>query len=355
VAERTLEAGQFERARALLAPLPDEHSAAALLRVEIDYRDWAAVKPDDERLRASALARLRQRLEQTDSRTFAVQDAERLGWIAAQAGSSSVRARILDEVARRDLSHDERLRAADAAWLELNDPLSAAQLRAARALALPRQNGRVQASLALRRALASGQPGPALVLFRQLRPRYGDDARVLELGLDALAGVDDVEALSVAKQLLELRPDDVALRQRITALEAWTRGAPDLPEDAVLARPLPPPEPLRWDGSDADARAAAGAAATGAHALELAALFESLGAPEQALARLDAALATERVDERALWDLKLGVLMRLGDRRGALATLEQMDARFGASEASLRRGQLEYLHTSELNSPLSME
>src|SRR5688572_31178625 len=66
VAERTLEAGQFDRARAVLAPLPAEHATASLLRVEIDYRAWAAVDADDERLRSIALARLTQRIEQTD-------------------------------------------------------------------------------------------------------------------------------------------------------------------------------------------------------------------------------------------------------------------------------------------------
>lgn len=358
VAERTLEAGQFDRARALLAPLPSGHAGAARLGVEIDYRAWAAVDPDDERLRAIALARLTASIEHTDSRRLATDDAERLAWVAAQVGLGSQHARILDEVARRDLGDDERLRAADAAWLELNDPLSAARLRAARALALPQQNGRVHASLALRRALASGQPGPALVLFRQLRPRYGNDARVLELGLAALAGVDDVEALAVARALLELRPDDAALRQRIAALDAWTRGAPNVPEAAAYPRqPLARPAALRWDGSDADAAlAAAGIGADGAsaQAAELAALFESLGAPEQALARLDAALAGEGVDEPALWDLKLGVLLRLGDRRGALATLEQMDARFGATEASLRRRAELLLALGELRAALEL-
>jgi hypothetical protein len=357
VAERTLEAGQFDRARALLAPLPAGHTGAARLRVEIDYRAWAAVDADDERLRAIALARLTGSIEQADSRQLVPEDAERLAWIGAQVGLRSLHARILDEVARRDLGHDERLRAADAAWLELNDPLSAAQLRAARALALPQQNGRVHASLALRRALASGQPGPALVLFRQLRPRYGKEARVLELGLAALAGVDDVEALAVAKQLLELRPDDAALRQRIAALDAWTRGAPNVPEAARFPRPLPEPAALRWDGSDADAALAAGgvdASAASAQALELAALFESLGAPEQALARLDAALAAERVDERALWDVKVGVQLRLGDRRGALASLEQMDARFGATEASLRRRAELLLALGDLEAALAL-
>ena len=350
VAERTLEAGQFDRARTLLGPLPLEHAAAAMLRVEVDYRAWAAVDADDARLRGIGLERLTRRVEQTPSERLAPEQAERLAWIAGQAGLGARRARILDRVARADLADDDRVRAADAAWLELNDPLAAAQLRAARALALPDQNGRVHASIALRRALAAGQPGPALVLFRQLRARYAAEPRVLELGLAALAGVDDVEALSVAEELLALRPDDEALRQRIAALDAWTRGAPNVPE----APPPVRPEPLRWDfpddsqlraaGVDSQGRGVQGggvqgadARDAGARAIELTALFESLGAPERALELLDAALAAERVDERALWDLKVGVLLRLGDRRAALATLEQMDARFGASEASLRR------------------
>ena len=65
VAERTLEAGQFDRARALLAPMGPEHPGAAMLRVEIDYRAWAAVDADDARLRAIGLTRLVQRIEAT--------------------------------------------------------------------------------------------------------------------------------------------------------------------------------------------------------------------------------------------------------------------------------------------------
>ncbi|HTV20385.1 MAG TPA: tetratricopeptide repeat protein, partial [Polyangiaceae bacterium] len=354
VAERTLDAGRFDRARALLAPLPAEHSAAAALRVEIDYRAWAAVDADDARLRSIGLARLSDRIEHTDSARLSLESAERMAWIAGQAGLRARRARILDALARVDLGNDDRLRAADGAWLELNDPLAAAELRAARALALPDRNGRVQASIALRRALASGQPGPTLVLFRQLRPRYAHEARVLELGLAALAGVDDVEALGVARELLELRPDDAALRERIAALDAWTRGAPNVPEAPLPVRP----EPLRWDygsGASADVPESDGRAPQGsARAIELAALYESLGSPEQALARLDAALVADEVDERALWDLKVGVLLRSGDRRGALSALEQMADRFGESDSSLRRRADLLLGLGELDAALEL-
>jgi hypothetical protein len=131
-----------------------------------------------------------------------------------------------------------------------------------------------------------------------------------------------------------------------------------VPEAALLEKALPVQAvpPLSWDGSDAALVALGGATGPGAkqEAIELAALFESLGAPEQALERLDAALATERVDERALWDVKVGVLLRLGDRRAALATLEQMDARFGATEASLRRRAELLLALGELPAALAL-
>src|SRR4051812_7871541 len=50
VAERTLGAGRFDRAREVLAPLLAEKPAqpdAALLSIEVDYRAWAATDPDD--------------------------------------------------------------------------------------------------------------------------------------------------------------------------------------------------------------------------------------------------------------------------------------------------------------------
>jgi hypothetical protein len=382
VAERTLAAGQFDRARELLAPLLAARAAgaapsagAAALRVDIDYRAWTAVDPKDAALRSRALARLTRTIEQVHPEQLPPHEAERIAHVCAQIGSNTTRAVILSALARADLRDDDRLRAADAAWLEVNAPLASSELRAERALRFPDAGGALNAALALRRALAAGQPGPALVLFRKLRPLYGHDPRVLELGLSTLAGVDDVEALGVARELLTLRPEDGALRERIAQLSAWTRREPE-PSAAAApagAPPTPPVPELRWElasdanaaranldrrgvggvtdasraadaertSADAGANAAGARASLSARAIERAALLESLGAPERALELLDAALGQKLVDERALWDVKLGVELRLGQKREALTTLAKMDARFGATRASvLRRSDL---------------
>jgi hypothetical protein len=368
VAARTLAAGQFDRARQVLVPLagPTAPASAAALRVDIDYRAWAAVAPKDTALRALALDRLMNTIERVHPERLPPAEAERIARVCAQVGAGVTRARILAAVARADLADDDRLRAADAAWLELEDPLASAQLRAERALALPQDDGALNAALALRRALAAGQPGPALVLFRQLRPIFGHDPHVLELGLSTLAGVDDVEALAVARELLALAPENGALRERIARLSAWTHS-----ERAPSAVPTPQaqrPPPLDWElasevsgasdataGQASTALAETGPAETGpaergsaetapaetapnsARAIERAALLESLGAPERALALVNAALGQGLVDERALWDVKLGVELRLGQKRRALTTLAQMDERFGATRASRQR------------------
>jgi hypothetical protein len=355
VVERTLAAGQFDRARTLLAPLlgaPPSPGAAAL-RVDIDYRAWAAVDPNDARLRAIALARLTETIDQQNTPELPVDEAERIARVCAQVGRSTTRAALLERVARADLEDDERLRAADAAYLEIGNPLGSAELRAERALRFPERNGVMHAALALRRALAAGQPGPALVLYRKLRPSYGHNPRVLELGLSALAGVDDVEALAVAQELLASRPDDAALQQRIAQLSAWTRSEPATPAALAVSRTAEPPTPVRWDGGDALA-SLPGAPETSARAIELAALLESLGAPERALTLVNAALGQKLVDERALWDVKVGVQLRLGHKREALATLTQMDARFGSSEESVRRRAELLLALGELSAALEL-
>jgi hypothetical protein len=362
VAERTLAAGQFDRARQVLAPLADRAApaSAAALRVDIDYRAWAAVDPDDRALRSLALARLNETIERVHPERLPPPEAERIARVCAQIGAGAKRALILTAVARADLTDDHRLRAADAAWLEINDPLASAELRAERALAWPHDDGALNATLALRRALAAGQPGPALVLFRKLRRSFGHDPRVLELGLSALAGVDDVEALGVARELLALDPDDGALRERIARLSAWTGG-----DGAPSAAPAPAPRerrtPLAWElGSGATVVAQGQAVAftetarTGARAIERAALLESLGAPERALELVNAALGQGLVDERALWDVKVGVELRLGQRRQALATLAQMDERFGATRASVHRRADLLLALGELGAALEL-
>jgi hypothetical protein len=386
VAERTLAAGQFDRAREILEPLIGGGSTtpgAAALRVDIDHRAWAAVDPDDGPRRSLALARLLETIERVEPELRPAHEAEAIARVCAQVGASAKRAKILEAVARAHLADDDRVRAADAAWLELNDPLASAALRAERALTLPDQSGAVNAALALRRALAAARPGSALVLFRKLRPLYGHIPRVLELGLSTLAGVDDVEALAVAERLLALRPNDGALRERIAQLRAWTGG-----DQSATAAPgtlaAPRPAPLRWELGEVRALPArsasdlaplptaartrandptpsvraegAGGAAplTSERAIERAALLESLGAPERALELLNAALAQQLVDERALWDLKVGLQLRLGQKREALATLVEMDARFGATCASRHRRADLLLSLGELGGALEL-
>jgi hypothetical protein len=356
VAERTLAAGQFDRARTLLAPLlangpvPD----AAALRVEVDYRAWAATDADDGRLRAVALARLRESIEASHAVSISVDQAGRIAWVCGQVGLAPARAVILARLARANLRDDERLRAASAAQLELQSPLGAAELQAERALAHPEQDGAAHAALALEHGLASGQPGAALVLFRRLRPLYGRDPGVLELGLSTLAGVDDVEALAVAEQLLTMKPDDAALRQRIAELSAWTRGEEGRPAP-VAAPPVLEAPALSWDTTALSA-SLPGAEDTqdGARAIERAALLDSLGAPDRALELIDRALAQRLVDERALWDLKVGVLLRIGQKRQALETLERMDDRFGRSQASVQRRSELLLSLGELEPALEL-
>lgn len=349
IAERRLSAGQFERAREALAPLAaDDSEAVSLLRVEIDYRAWAAVAGSDAA--PAALAQLVATLERTPHERLSLSGAERIAELSAQAGQSVTRAEILDRVARAELEDDERLRAADAAWLEAGQPLPAAALRAERALALPDQDGAVHAALALRRALAVGEPEPALALFRELRPVFGDDPRVLQLGLAALAGVDDAQALAVAEQLLALEPDDAALRQRVAELRAWT-GANRQPAAPPPPKPVPPP--LRWDSREAlevDVRSAENEE----RVIERAALLERLGAPERALQLIDGALAQSLVDQRALWELKAAVQLRQRDTRAALTTLAQMDDRFGATRGSVQRRAALWLSLGELRPALDL-
>ncbi|HWO07885.1 MAG TPA: tetratricopeptide repeat protein, partial [Polyangiaceae bacterium] len=333
VAERRLAAGQFERAREALAPLAGVGSPELwLLRLEIEQRAWAAVAGTARA--PAALARLVQALEQTPHEQLPPSAAERVAELSAQAGQHATRAAILARLARADLGDDQRLRAADAAWLEAGQPLAAAQLRAERALAWPERDGAVQAALALRRALAAGQPAPTLALFHELSAVFGDDPSVLVLGLAALAGVDDREALGVAERLLAMQPDDAALQQRVAELRAWTAAAVVAPTAPAVAPS--PPEPLRWDSAEAlqvDVRAAE----NGERVIETATRLERMGAPERALQLLDGALARSLVDERALWELKADVQVRSSETRAALATLARADDRFGATRASLRR------------------
>ena len=63
VAERRVAAGQFDRAREVLAPLSGESLEASLLAVELEYRAWAAAAGTEQA--PAALARLVAAIERT--------------------------------------------------------------------------------------------------------------------------------------------------------------------------------------------------------------------------------------------------------------------------------------------------
>lgn len=338
LAERTLAAGQFEQARDMLEPLfassAHPHPDAEMLRAEIDYRAWAAAPLHQERARQDARERLEQTLQGIDAARLSTLQAERVARFCAETGLVARRAEIQARLARAELGNDARLAAADSAHLEAGNPLAAARLHAERAFAYPERDGARHAALALRRALAAGQPGEAVLIWRRLRPRYGSEPEVLELALGVLAGIDDVEALGIARALLAAHPRDEALARRIADLTRWTASASGRRVGASPTPALPEP-PLRW--SVELPGTAEMPPVTEAEALELASLLESLGAPERALRALDAAAARGLLSEQASWDLRLGIQLRLGDKRGALATLAQIEERFGRTRQSVER------------------
>ncbi len=334
LAERVLATGQFQAAREVLEPFftgaEPAPADAEMLRAEIEYRAWAAASAEAPARRQAAFERLVTTLEHTRHEGLTRLQAERVASFCAEAGLAAQRASILHRLAAADLEDDARLAAAEHAHLEAGAALAAAQLAARRAIEHPERGGAVHAARALEHALAAEQPGEAITLWRALSRHFHDDARVMELGMAVLAGVDDVEALAVASALLQRRPNDPALRARIEALRRWTATPRTR---ASLSAPLEPPTfgPAEHAGLDGAALKDA------ASDIERAALLESLGSPRRALALLDAAERLGQVDARALYELRLGIQLRSGHERAALATLEAMDERFGPTRQSLQR------------------
>ena len=337
--ERLLVAGAFAAADAACAPLLRQGDLAAQgLSVEIAFQHWLSLPAREQSERAEWLERTERRLLPLLGAALEPAAAERLAQIAVATGELAQGAELLDRLARRDL-RQERVQRADRAHLAAGEPLAAARLWSALALADdPAPQAAEYARLALERARSADQPEAALELFRSLRSHFARDPEFLALGLASAGGLDDRVALGIARELRELRPDDAALAQRVRELEAWT--APPPPPAAL-------PPPLTREQESAQARAhwdlarvleLGAAEPEGRAALEdRISLLEATGRVSEALAVLERALTTPVGGEPALWGKKLALELAAGQLESSLTTLREMRRRFGLRRADVYR------------------
>ncbi len=242
VAKKTLEAGRFEAARAMLAPLltPSvrQFQRAQELRLDIDRAAWAAVDPTDTRARAAALTRVIADIDAIDLNGAEPKKIERFASMYDSLAEPMRAAALLDALARRKLDGFEaHIEAAEAAHLRADQASQAVDLHVYFAETLPGEAGIAHALRALDLAPGALAAHDVLPLAERLRARNPGDPRLVAASLRLAESADVKLAFKLAHSMSKADPKNVELRRRVARLAEWNgNGLRALDEYVWLTR-----------------------------------------------------------------------------------------------------------------------
>jgi hypothetical protein len=391
---KLIAAGWLARARATLSPLIAAAGAsldARMLQVEIDRRAWAASPRDNPSERATALQRVLAAMQRIPSAALDANGVRRLADEYRALEQPRMAAELLDRWARAavgdagDTSElEERMAAADMAWLEADLPLMAAELHAwaaelpvsadaahsaaftsgATERAPTQQRIRIEhARLAIERSRAGGDARPSTLMYERMTRLLPDDVELLELGVQLAEESDAQRAFELASKLAKRVPTEPKLHREVARLAeatgrslraldeymwlvrhggdehdraralALARANWDLPLVRELlegprARTRAPIRARRPHCQGAPLAARPRSAANRREQRERLALYEALGDLAAARRLLTEAVSSAGETDEALWQQKLELELRLGDQDAALATLLELSRRF---------------------------
>ncbi|HKP63073.1 MAG TPA: tetratricopeptide repeat protein [Polyangiales bacterium] len=389
VVQKRLQAGQFEHARELLAPLLAASSPVAPrareIMLQIDHRAWAAIEPARAKERALALARVLadiDALDLTQASPEAVQQKAELCWSLEQPARA---ASLLDQLARRRLpDYASHIHAAEVAYQRADQTAKAVELQVFFAES---DGSREHALRALELAPAAFDARQVLALAERLRARIGaDDPQLLAASMQLAEGADVKLAFDLGRHLLRKSPTDAALHRRVARLAEWngdglraldeyvwlTRhgGRPEDRARAIelaranwdlgllrelLAAPRKPQrrgKPLalqlehrRLHGTTCAPRRPSSPAERAQlrrrqQLQETLALDEALGDTRAAQAALEAAVSGPLADDPLVWQLRVDLLRRTGQNEAAAEALSELAARFPSEARALALADL---------------
>ena len=223
--KKLIEIGELERARETLQPLLDGAQpdlAAQLILLELDRGVWTAIPEADTEKRAQAL-----RTVLKDARAVATldpspQQQSRIAQLYLELNQPVLAAQVLDRLARADLPDvEERVRAADSAWLAAGSPKSAAELHAVHA-AKGGEAGFAHAQLAIERAQATGDSEIIAEMIERMRGLYPERLDLIELSVGVVEGYSVERAFALAVELTRRAPDDASYHRLVARLAEAT-------------------------------------------------------------------------------------------------------------------------------------
>jgi hypothetical protein len=395
--KKYIESGQIEKARATLQPLlaadaaPDLQAQHMLL--DLDRAAWAAIPESETDKRAPALAQVLQDVKAVAALDTGSEGQAHIAQLYLELNQPVLAAELLDRLARADLPDvEERVKAADAAWLATGSAKNAAELHAL--LAAKRgDTGFAHARLAIERAQSSGDSDATAAMIDRMRTLYPERIELLELATQVAEGYSVQRAFALAGELVKRAPNEAKYR-RLSArlaeatgrqlralddyvwlvrhggtpadreraielakanwdlrllreLKAGPSSKPDAPEKDKKAKKKGATGPrsalparrsgLQRCQATASARRAPPAPAGRLRTLrDDLALDEALGDSASVLRKLARALSSDLGSVEELWQRQLDLQLALGQRAAALATAQSMAQRF-PSNAALER------------------
>ncbi|MET0387077.1 MAG: tetratricopeptide repeat protein [Polyangiales bacterium] len=227
------------RAPAAAAPATrvDAHTEAQLVLLEIDRSLWAAVPEREAVRRNAALQQVLQDVNELQIEALPIREQERCVALYRALDRPLEAAEILDRLARQRVPEPEqRVQAADAAWLAADLPARAAELQAS-AAALRDEHGLAHARLAIARSQASGETDAGSAMIARMRALYPDDLGLLELATRVAEGESVERAFELATELTRKAPERADYHRWVARLaEATNRSLRALDEYVWLVR-----------------------------------------------------------------------------------------------------------------------
>ena len=395
--KKLIEIGELERARETLRPLLESAQPdlqAKLTQLELDRGAWTAIPEADTEKRAQALRQVLKDVHDVAALDPTPERQTQIATLYLELNQPVLAAQVLDRLARADLPDaEERVKAADSAWLAAGSPKNAAELHAARA-AKGGEAGYAHARLAIERTQSTGDSEAIAEIIERMRGLYPDRMDLIELAAEVAEGYSVDRAFALANELTRRAPNepsyhrlvarlaeatgkqlraldeyvwlvrhggtaadreralalakanwDLRLVRELKALPVKPAAAPTKRAKATGPRTAAPERRSRrrvCQAAEKPPRGVPSAAKLRALHEDLA-LDEALGDSASVQRKLNRALAGDLGESQALWQRLLDLQLALGKRDDALLTAQKIAQRFPSNAALERVAHMQLL------------
>jgi len=223
--KKLVEIGELARARETLQPLLDSAQPdlkAKLMELELDRGVWTAIPEAETEKRAQALRQVLKDVQAVAALDPSPEQQAQIAQLYLELNQPVLAAQVLDRLARVDLPDaEERVKAADDAWLAAGSPKNAADLHATCA-AKGGEVGFVHARLAIARSQSTGDSDAIAEMIERMRSLYPQRLDLIELAAEVAEGYSVDRAFALAVELTRRAPNEPSYHRLVARLAEAT-------------------------------------------------------------------------------------------------------------------------------------